>query len=118
MCGLELSTKIQERKAECLCVRIENIDGHCYYLRGLKNRKFTLHIDFIDMNIMPSVGDILYLSENIIEGMRENLYLYTFSTRIGEVYARPPHDFLKDPKEFLIFEYQDGSTILLEQWYG
>lgn len=118
MYELTLARKIQERKAECPYVFIENIKEGCYYLRDLNNKTYTLYIDFVDMDVMPGVGDGFYLSENIIEGMREKLYSYTFSTRIGEECARPPHVFLVNPEEFLIFEYQEGKTILLEQWYG
>jgi hypothetical protein len=114
----KLSRSIQKRKVERPYVRIEEINEYCYYLRDMQNKTCTLHIDFVGMNPMPSVGDGFYLSENMVEGMRENLYSFTFSTQIGKAYARQPHDFLKNPKEFMIFEYLDGKTILLEQWYG
>ena len=114
----ELSEKIKKRKKECPYMRIDKIDGDCYYLADRNNTTYVLHIDFDGLNPTPSVGDGFYMSENMVEGIKENLYTFTFSTHIGEVYARQPHDFLKNPKEFLIYEYKDGKTILLEQWYG
>ena len=114
----KLSKAIQKRKAECSYMRIEKINGDCYYLRDPKSKTCTLHIEFVGMNPMPNRGDGFYLSENMIEGMGDNLYSFTFSTHIGAPCARPPHNFLINPKEFMIFEYSDGETILLEQWYG
>ena len=99
-------------------MRIEKISGNSYYLRGQKNTEIVLNIEFDRLQPEPKVGDGLYLSENIIAGIKENLFSFIFSTHIGEVYARQPHDFLKAPEEFLIFEYRDGRTVLMEQWYG
>ena len=109
---------LSDRKAKCDYVRIEEINSGCYCVKDKQERIYELIIDFVDMNPMPEEGDGFYLTENIIKGMKENLYSYTFSTRIGEVYARDPHDFLTNPEEFLIFEYKNGKTVLLEQWYG
>lgn len=113
-----LSKKIRERKKECAYMLIEKISGVCYHLRDQGNTEFILNIEFDGLRPMPKVGDGFYLSENIIESIKENLFSFTFSRNIGEVYARPPHDFLKAPEEFLIFEYKNGRTVLLEQWYG
>ena len=114
----ELSEKIKKRKIECPYVRIDRIDGNCYYLTDRNNTTYILNIDFDGLDPMPSVGDGFYMSENMVDGIKENLYNFTFSTHIGEVCARQPHDFLKNPKEFLIYEYRNEKTILLEQWYG
>ena len=113
-----LKRAIKKRKAVCTYARIEAIDGTTYYLCDEYGKTFQLHFNFIDMKQMPGPGDGFYMSENIINGMKENCYSYTFSTRIGECYAREPHDFKKNPEEFLICEYKNGKTILLEQWYG
>ena len=113
----QLSDKIKQRKAELVRVTIQQIDKYLYCLSDQSNNRYTLNIDFVGMDPMPSTGDAFYLSENMTESFCENLYTFTFSTKIGEVYARPPHDFLKKPEEFMIFEYKNGKTILLEQWY-
>lgn len=99
-------------------MRIEKISGNSYYLRDQKNAEITLNIEFDRLQPVPKVGDGLYLSENIIDGMKDRLFSSTFSTHIGEVYASQLYDFLKAPEKFLIFEYKDGHTVLLEQWYG
>jgi len=99
-------------------VRIERVLGNSYYVRGENSKGYTLNIDFVGAEPMPGAGDTLYLSENVVEGIRENLFSYTFSAEAGSVYARPPHDFLQDPKEFLILEYGNGKIVILEQWYG
>lgn len=113
-----LSKAILERKKERPYVLVEKTDGDCYYLRDSKNNTFYLHIIFYGMVRKPHTGDGFYLSENIIAGMSQNLHSYTFSKKIGERFARPTHDFLKESKEFLIVEYKNGKTILLEQCYG
>ncbi|MBQ8146885.1 MAG: hypothetical protein IJ039_08895 [Clostridia bacterium] len=98
--------------------RIIKIDNYGYHLTGEDNKTITLHISFVDLKPKPSVGDGLYLSENIIDGIKINYPCYTFSTHIGKKYARPPHDFYKNPRGFLIFEYANKKRVLLEQWYG
>ena len=114
-----LTHEIKMRMRERPCFWIKRISAyHMYDLVGINGEKISLSIDFVDLDPMPMVGDRLYLSENIIDGMKENGYVYTFSTRIGEVYARQPHNFLVNPKEFLILEYGNKKIVLLEQWYG
>ena len=94
------------------------MNGKTYYLTGRDGAEYVLNCSFDRLKPLPQVGDRLYLSENIVNGMKENLFSYTFSRRIGKAYARRPHDFLKEPREFLILEYKNGKTVLLEQWYG
>lgn len=111
------TSAIEKEKSARPFYCIERIDGSQYYLADCNN-KITLSINFVDLKPMPEAGDGLYLSENIVDGIKENIYFYTFSTQIGKAYARQPHDFLKNPKEFLILEYSNKKTVLLEQWYG
>lgn len=90
-----LTHEIEMHMRERPCFWIKRISAyHMYDLVGINGQKISLSINYVDLDPMPMVGDRLYLSENIIDGMKENGYVYTFSTRIGEVYARQPHDFL------------------------
>ena len=114
----KLAKEIKKRKFECPYMSIWRIDGNCYYLVNRDNERYSLYINFERMKPMPMIGDGFYLSENMVNGIKENLRCFTSSTSVGAIYARPPHNFLKNPKEFLIFEYKNGRTILLEQWYG
>ena len=113
-----LKSAIKKEKATRLYARIWKIKGNYYYLFDVNGNHFEVAITFFNMKEKPQIGDGFYMSENMISGMEENCYGYNFSETIGEQYARKPHDFKKNPREFLIFEYQNGKTILLEQWYG
>ena len=97
---------------------IINIAGCCYLLQNQNRKFYEINIEFDTMSPIPQAGDRLYLSENMLSDMNDNLRSFTFSTKTGKKYARKPHNFLKNPEEFLIFEYQNGKTVLLERWYG
>ena len=81
-------------------------------------RMLSLELCFYKLGRRPDYNDNLYFSENLFDGLNEGLYSYQFSAEIGWPCARQPHDFLLNPKEFLILEYSDGTTILLEEVYG
>ena len=92
-------------------------NGHRYRL-ALGECIIELTLEFEHLERYPEKGDAIMLSKNVMEGMKEQLYMYTFSTEIGAVYARPPHDPAVHPEEFIRIEYRDGGSVLLEQWYG
>lgn len=122
----ELNRKIEEEKRRRYKAIVTDIQHEWVYTlcrapdcrHAAGKQTLVLNFEFFHLENTPAVGDVIYLSENIFEGMRENLFTYYFSDQIGEIYARPPHDFLIVPEEFLIVEYADGTTVLLEQWYG
>lgn len=106
-----------ELKAERLYMRIREVSGRSFILDGSDGNEYRLNIHFVDMSPEAQAGDGFYLSNDMVRSMR-TLHSFTFSTKIGAVYARAPHDIEKNPEEFLIFEYSCGTTILLERWYG
>lgn len=114
-----LKSAIENEKEYRLGFVVCNKDNNTYELQNTAyGKKLRLVLHFYHLDKLPDCQDVLYFSENIFEGMRENLYVYQFSAKIGEVYARKPHNFLIDPEEFLILQYADGKTILLEEQYG
>lgn len=88
------------------------------YTNDCHVQTLRLHLDFYKLSKLPDCHDILYFSENLFNGLSEGLYSYQFSAEFGWPSARKPHDFLLDPKEFLILEYSDGTTMILEEVYG
>ena len=94
-------------------------DGNFYELQNTAlGKKLKLRLYFDDIERLPDCHDVLYFSDNVFQGMREHLYMYQFSKTVGNPCARGPHDFMAEPREFLILQYADGDTILLEQQYG
>lgn len=114
-----LNRAVMEAKRNRLCFEIMEIDEGSYKLRRLPMGGYVqLHLTFDGLDRQPGQHDTLYFSENLREGLAEGLHMYQFSAEIGHVCAREPHDFLQEPREFLILEYADGETVLLEQQYG
>lgn len=115
-----LHDAIEQEKKRRPAFRVTMRSGHAYMLESSAVRAgmILLYLEFYELNEEPERGDVLYFSENLAEGLQDNLHMYSFSTEIGSPCAREPHDFLIDPREFLILEYAHGETILLEQQYG
>ena len=113
-------TAIEQAKELRVKFTVAKRNGHTYqlYRADQEDRTLRLNLYFYKLDRLPDCEDHLYFSENLFNGMREGLYSYQFSTEFGWPSARKPHDFLLDPKEFLILEYSDGATILLEEEYG
>ena len=84
-------------------------DGSTYHLYTTRGKMLRINLDFYALDKHPDRGDHLYFSENLFNGLSEGLFSYQFSTEIGWPCARQPHDFLLNPKEFLILEYSDGT---------
>ena len=114
-----LDRAIIEAKRNRLCFEIIENDGGDYRLRRQPMGGYVhLHLSFDALERQPKPGDKLYFSQNLQEGLAEGLHMYQFSAQIGNTCAREPHDFLQNPREFLILEYADGEDVLLEQQYG
>ena len=115
---LEAAIRREKRdRTEC---RVRERHNHHYTLDcpTVPGRELKLDLEFYQLEKKPEPGDRLYFSGNLASGLRERLHSYYFSTEIGSPCAREPHDFLLNPREFLILEYRDMTTILLEQQYG
>ena len=114
-----LERAILEAKRDRLCFEIiENDEGSCKLRRLPMGGYVQLHLTFDALERQPQPQDKLYFSQNLHQGLAEGLHMYQFSAQIGNSCAREPHDFLQNPREFLILEYADGEKILLEQQYG
>lgn len=115
---LEAAIRREKRdRTEC---RVRDRRG-CHYTLDCPTapgRELKLDLEFYHLDKKPEPGDRLYFSGNLASGLKECLHSYYFSAEIGSPCAREPHDFLLDPREFLILEYRDMTTILLEQHYG
>ena len=106
-----------ELKEGRLYMRIREVSERRFILDGSDGNEYRLNIYFVDMSPEAQAGDGFYLSNDMVRSLR-TLHSFTFSTKIGAVYSRAPHDIDRNPEEFLIFEYSCGKTILLERWYG
>ena len=115
-----LQTAIERAKTQRTKYTVLQKEGYDYQLYTAEHhgRILRLTLDFYRLDKLPDCHDNLYFSENLIGGMREGLYSFQYSAEIGWPCVREPHDFLLDPKEFLILEYADGNTIILEEVYG
>ena len=114
-----LNQAILEAKRDRLCVEILDAEEGRYKLRRLPmGGSIQLYLTFEGLERQPGQHDKLYFSENLRQGLAEGLHMYQFSAEIGHACAREPHDFLQEPREFLILEYSDGENVLLEQQYG
>jgi hypothetical protein len=114
----ELIEKILEERAKRNRWLIIEADGSGYVVTDDDGRRISVNIFFYELEEKPKAFDSLFVSDSVIDALNEGLRCFQFSTKIGEGFARKPHDFIKNPTEFLILEYEDGMQILLEQWYG
>jgi len=115
-----LNAVVDREKAKRIRFSVLNREARSYqlYSPSWSKQAIRLNLDFYALDKWPECGDGLYFSENLFGGLKDGLRTFQFSTEIGWPSARKPHDFLLDPKEFLILEYADGTTILLEEQYG
>lgn len=113
-----LETAIEKAKTLRVKYTAMQPDGSAYHLYAAHGKMLRVNLDFYALDKHPDCGDHLYFSENLFNGLSEGLLSFQFSAEIGWSCARQPHDFLLDPKEFLIIEYSDGTTLLLEEVYG
>lgn len=99
---------------------VEKNDGFLYDLFAprFSPHRMQLTLEFFHLSHLPESGDVLYISSNMLSAMKEHQFFFSFSAEFGMTCARPPHDFLLAPDEFLILECRDGTTVLLEQLYG
>ena len=114
----DLIEKIFEERAKRNRWLIIEADGSGYVVTDDDGRRISVNIFFYELEEKPKAFDSLFVSDSVIDALNEGLRCFQFSTKIGEGFARKPHDFTRNPTEFLILEYEDGRQILLEQWYG
>lgn len=115
-----LEAAIEKNKALRVKFTVTRKDGYVYQLYTADNhgKMIRSHLDFYKLERLPDCHDNLYFSEHLFDGMNEGLFSYQFSAEIGGSCAREPHNFLLEPAEFLILEYSDGTTTILEEVYG
>ena len=115
-----LNAAIAREKAARTRYIVKLRDGDVYTLKpeSCAGRLLRLVLRFYKLDRLPEMQDALYFSGHLASGLEDNLYCYQFSAEFGWPSARKPHDFLQNAEEFLILEYADGATVLLEDQYG
>lgn len=86
---------------------IKSIEPYAYILSG-EDKEYRLHLEFLGLEKKPTVGDYLYLPENIINEQNN----YTFGL-IGGIYAKK-----KDIKDDIIKVVGNDYEYYLQRYYG
>ncbi|MBQ2989734.1 MAG: hypothetical protein IJD60_00390 [Clostridia bacterium] len=115
-----LDVAIRHAKLERVRFIIVGKERDNYQLYSPNHRRKMIRLEFLFYNLvrLPECHDILYVPDMFIREVEEGLHFGQFDTQIGSPCAREPHDFLQNPEGFLILEYEDGDTVLLEEVYG
>ena len=86
---------------------IKSIEPYAYILSN-GNNDYRLHLEFLGLEKKPTVGDYLYLPENIVNELNN----YTFGL-IGGIYAKK-----KDIKDDIIKVVGNDYEYYLQRYYG
>lgn len=86
---------------------IKSIEPYSYILSS-EDKEYRLHLEFLGLEKKPTVGDYLYLPENIVNEQNN----YTFGL-IGGIYAKK-----KDIKDDIIKVVGNNYEYYLQRYYG
>lgn len=86
---------------------IKSIEPYAYILSDGSN-DYRLHLEFLDLEKKPTIGDYLYLPENIVKEPNN----YTFGL-IGGLFAKK-----KDIKDDIIKVVGKDYEYYLQRYYG
>ena len=86
---------------------IKSIEPYAYILSD-NTKEYRVHLEFLDLEKKPKVGDYLYLPENIISEPNN----YTFGL-IGAIYAKK-----KDIKDDILKVVGKDYEYYLQRYYG
>lgn len=86
---------------------IKSVEPYAYILSS-EDKEYRLHLEFLGLEKKPTVGDYLYLPENIINEPNN----YTFGL-IGGIYAKK-----KDIKDDIIKVVGNDYEYYLQRYYG
>ena len=118
---MESNTKsaVEAEKKRRLGLEVMKKERNTYELyNSASHVKLSMTLWFYDLERLPACRDTLYFSDLDFNYIRQGMDTLQYSATIGNSCAREPHDFLIKPNEFLILQYADGETIILEEQYG
>lgn len=91
-------------------LRIMNVDKFYYYLVDNNGREYNLDIQFYDIDENPTVGDYIYINQEILNSSKE----FSFGSIMGE-YGK---NILDGNKEEIIVVKRENELIYLKRYYG
>lgn len=91
---------------------IENIDGYNYILKDTNNKSYNINIDFYDIDVLPKVGDIIYINNKLLNKINNNVVSFG---KLDGIYGRKITD--ENDEDVIGLSIQD-KIIYLKRYYG
>ena len=96
-------------------LKINNISNYDYELEDTKENKYTLNIEFLDIEEKPKVGDYISISEELLNPRYEE---YSTNYTFGSMDSEYGKDNLS-PLDIDVIKLEiDKKEILLKRLYG
>ena len=91
---------------------IENIDGYNYILKDTNNKSYNINIEFYDIDVLPKVGDIIYINNKLLNKINNNVVSFG---KLDGIYGRKITD--ENDEDVIGLSIQD-KIIYLKRYYG
>ena len=91
---------------------IENIDGYNYTLKDNDNNIYNINIEFYDVDVLPKVGDIIYINNKLLNKINNNIVSFG---KLDGIYGRTITD--ENDEDVIGLSIQD-KIIYLKRYYG
>ena len=91
---------------------IENIDGYNYILKDTNNKSYNINIEFYDIDVLPKVGDIIYINNKLLNKINNNVVSFG---KLDGIYGRKITD--ENDEDIIGLSIQD-KIIYLKRYYG
>ena len=91
---------------------IENIDGYNYILKDTNNKSYNINIEFYDIDVLPKVGDIIYINNKLLNKINNNIVSFG---KLDGIYGRKITD--ENDEDIISLSIQD-KIIYLKRYYG
>ena len=91
---------------------IENIDGYNYILKDTNNKSYNINIEFYDIDVLPKVGDIIYINNKLLNKINNNVVSFG---KLDGIYGRTITD--ENDEDIIGLSIQD-KIIYLKRYYG
>ena len=94
-------------------LEIVKIDNYLYRLEDSNHNNYTAHLEFYDLNKPLSIGDSIYISDELINEL--SIIPLRFGPLTG-IYGREITS--EDDKDLIIIKYNAGAVCYLKRYYG
>ena len=78
---------------------IENIDGYNYILKDTNNKSYNINIEFYDIDVLPKVGDIIYINNKLLNKINNNVVSFG---KLDGIYGRKITDENDEDMEYMV----------------